>query len=71
MLKVREGQDTPTFRGYGREHSKGQISDSFRGYVFYKSSTISTNGKLSVLNYKIGVFETEVVDESGNSTEKV
>ena len=45
---------------------------SFRGSIFYKSSsTISiTNGKLSFLNNKIGVFETEV-DESGNSTEKV
>ena len=71
IITIKDGQDTATFRGYGIEHSNGQISDSFRGSVFYKSSTISTNGKLSVLNYKIGVFETEVVDESGNSTEKV
>jgi hypothetical protein len=35
--------------------------------VIYKSS--STNGKLSYLNNKIGVFEGEV-DESGISTEK-
>ena len=56
--------------GYGIGHSKGQVSASFRGSVFYKSSSISTNGKLSFLNNKIGVFETEV-DESGNSNEKV
>ncbi len=49
-------------------HSKGQVSASFRGSVFYKSS-ISTNGKLSFLNNKIGVLETEI-DESGNSSEK-
>ena len=70
IITTKDSQDTATFRWYGIEHSKGQISDSFRGSVFYKSSTISTNGKLSVLNYKIGVFETEV-DESGISTEKV
>ena len=49
--------------------SKGPVSASFRGSVFYKLS-ISTNGKLSFLNNKIGVFESEV-DESGNSIEKV
>ena len=66
------GEDTATFRGYGIGHSKGRVGASFRGSVFYKSpSTISiTNGKLSFLNNKIGVFETEV-DESGISTEKV
>ena len=49
--------------------SKGPVNVSFRGSVFYKLS-ISTNGKLSFLNNKIGVFESEV-DESGNSIEKV
>ena len=70
IITTREGgEDTATFRGYGIGHSKGQVSASFRGSVFYKSP-ISTNGKLSFLNNKIGVFETEV-DESGISTEKV
>ena len=59
--------DTATFRGYGIGTSKGQVSVSTRGSVIYKSS--STNGKLSFLNNKIGVFEGEV-DESGTSTEK-
>ena len=38
------------------------------GALFYKTSS-SSNGKLSFLKNKIGVFETEVVDESGNSIE--
>ena len=70
IITTKDGEDTATFRGYGIGHSKGQVSASFRGSVFYKSSSISTNGKLSFLNNKIGVFETEV-DESGNSNEKV
>ena len=55
---------------YGIGHSKGQVSASFPGAVFYKSSSISTNGNLSFLNNKIRVFESEI-DEFGNSTEKV
>lgn len=43
-------------------------STSFRGSVFYKTSS-SSNGKLSFLNIKIEVFETEV-NKSGNSIEK-
>ncbi len=70
IITTKDGEDTATFRGYGIGHSKGQVSASFRGSVFYKSSSSSTNGKLSFLNNKIGVFETEV-DESGNSIEKV
>jgi hypothetical protein len=69
IITTKDSQDTTTFRGYGIGHSKGQVGASFRGSVFWKSS-ISTNGKLSSLNKKIGVFETEV-DESGNSIEKV
>ena len=61
-----EGQEIITTNGIG--HSKEQVSASFRGSVFYKSS--STNRILSFLNNKIGVFETEI-DESGISTEKV
>ena len=68
IITTKDGQDTATFRGYGIGHFKGPISASFRGSVFYKTS--STNGgKLSFLNNKIGVFETEV-DQSGNSIEK-
>jgi len=66
IITTKDGQDTATFRGYGIGTSKGQVIVSFRGSVIYKSST---NGKLSFLNNKIGVFESEV-DESGTSTEK-
>lgn len=69
IITTKDSQDNTTFRGYGIEHSKEQVGASFRGSVFWKSS-ISTNGKLSSLNKKIGVFETEV-DDSGNSIEKV
>jgi hypothetical protein len=69
IITTKDGEDTATFRGYGIGTSKGQISVSFRGSVFYKSSSSSTNGKLSFLNNKIGVFESEV-DESGTSNEK-
>lgn len=69
IITTKDGEDTAPFRGYGIGTSKGQISVSFRGSVFYKSSSSSTNGKLSFLNNKIGVFESEV-DESGTSNEK-
>ena len=69
IITTKDGEDTATFRGYGIGTFKGQISVSFRGSVFYKSSSSSTNGKLSFLNNKIGVFESEV-DESGTSNEK-
>jgi hypothetical protein len=66
IITTKDGEDTATYRGYGIGHSRGQVSASFRGSVFWKSP-ISTNGTLSFLNNKIGVFETEV-DESGIST---
>ncbi|HEX6294334.1 MAG TPA: hypothetical protein VFZ46_04215 [Nitrososphaeraceae archaeon] len=69
IITTKDDEDTATFKGYGIGHSKGQVSAIFCGSVFYKSQ-ISTNGKFSFLNNKIGVFETEV-DESGISTEKV
>ena len=69
IITTKDSQDTATFRGYGIGTSKGPVSVSFRGSVFYKSSSLSTNGKLAFLNNKIGVFESEV-DESGTSNEK-
>jgi hypothetical protein len=71
IITTKDGQDTATFRGYGIGISKGPVSVSFRGSVFYKSSSsLSTNGgNLAFLNNKIGVFESEV-DESGTSNEK-
>jgi len=69
IITTKDGEYTATFRGYGIGNSRGQVSVSFRGSVIYKSSTSTTNGKLSFLNIKIGVFESEV-DESGTSTEQ-
>lgn len=70
IITTKDGEDTATFRGYGKGTSIGQISVSFLGSVFYKSSSSSsTNGKLSFLNNKIRVFKSEV-DESGTSNEK-
>jgi len=69
IITTKDGEDTATFRGYGIGNYRGQVSVSFRGSVIYKSSTSTTNGKLSFLNNKIGVFESEV-DESGTSTEQ-
>jgi hypothetical protein len=57
IINTKNGQDTATFIGYGIGRTKGQISGSFRGSVFWKSS--SANGKLSSLNNKVGVFETK------------
>ncbi|MGZ5491758.1 MAG: hypothetical protein ACXWFC_12615 [Nitrososphaeraceae archaeon] len=36
ILTTKDGEDIATFRGYGIGHSKGQVSASFRGSVFYK-----------------------------------
>ena len=69
IITTKDGEDIATFRGYGIGNYRGQVSVSFRGSVIYKSSTSTTNGKLSFLNNKIGVFESEV-DESGTSTEQ-
>lgn len=46
IITTKDGKDTATFRGYGIGHSKGQVSASFRGSVFYKS-----------LNRKTFIFE--------------
>ena len=69
IITTKDGEYTATFRGYGIGTSKGPVSVSFRGSVFNKSSSLSTNGKLAFLNNKIGVFESEV-DKSGTSNEK-
>ena len=69
IITTKDGDGTAIFRGYGIGTSKGQVDASFRGSVFYKSSLISTNGKLAFLNNKIGIFESEV-DESSTSNEK-
>jgi hypothetical protein len=45
IINTKDGEYTATFRGYGIGHSKGQVSVSFLGSVFYESP-LSTNRKL-------------------------
>jgi hypothetical protein len=52
---------------YGVGESLGQKTVS-RGSAFYSTSS---TGKLSFLNNFLGVFETEVDNESGDAKEKV
>ena len=44
IITTKDGEDTATFRGYGIGTFKETSSVSFRGSVFYKSSSSSTNG---------------------------
>jgi hypothetical protein len=70
IINTKDGEDTATWKSYGIGHSKGQVSASFRGSVFYKSSSISTNVKLVFLNNKVEVFEYEA-DKNGNINGKI
>ncbi|HEY9386707.1 MAG TPA: hypothetical protein VIP70_06685 [Nitrososphaeraceae archaeon] len=63
--------DTPyivkvTEYGVGKSHGQKTM---WRGSAFYQTSL--SNNKLSFLHGMVGVFETEVNEESGNVTEKV
>jgi hypothetical protein len=55
-----------TWKGYGIGHYNGH-NRTDRDSVFFKSST---NGKLSFLNNKKGVFEYDA-DANGNTNEKI
>ncbi|MGE0242607.1 MAG: hypothetical protein AB7F53_01785 [Nitrososphaeraceae archaeon] len=65
VISTKDGE-MATWKGYGigRYNSHNRTD---RGSVFFKSST---NGKLSFLNNKIGVFEYEA-DENGNTNGKI
>lgn len=62
-----QGMTTWTGQGIGRFTAPGKIS--FRGSVFYRT-TSTGGGKISFLNNVVGVFEYEM-DEQGNSSTKV
>ena len=64
VILTKDGE-MATWKGYGIGRYNGR-NRTDKGSVLFKSST---NGKLSFLNNKIGVFEGEV-DESGSSIEK-
>lgn len=63
-----QGAASWTGQGVGRFTRPGNIS--FRGSLFYRTSSASEGGKMSFLNNLIGVFEYEV-DETGNCSVKV
>ena len=55
----------------GQQHHQQQQT-IWRGSAFYQSSSSSyTDSKISYLNNIVGVFETEVDDNSGNVIQKV
>ena len=69
VITTKDGQGMATWtgQGIGRFTAPGKIS--FRGSVFYRT-TSTGGGKISFLNNVVGVFEYEV-DEQGNSSTKV
>jgi hypothetical protein len=62
----KDGQGAASWTGQG----VGRFTVSFRGSLFYRTSSASEGGKMSFLNNMVGVFEYEV-DETGNSSVKV
>ena len=56
--------------GVGKYSSGQQQQTVWRGSAFYQSSS-SSDGKFSFLNNTVGVFETEVDNDSGNVIQKV
>jgi hypothetical protein len=69
VITTKDGQGMATWtgQGIGRFAAPGKIS--FRGSVFYRT-TSTGGGKISFLNNVVGVFEYEM-DEQGNSSTKV
>ena len=65
IISTKDG-DIPTWKGYGIGRYNGH-NRTDKGSVFFKTST---NGKLALLNNKIGVFEYEA-DENGNTNGKI
>jgi hypothetical protein len=69
VITTKDGQGMATWtgQGIGRFTAPGKIS--FRGSVFYRT-TSTGGGEISFLNNVVGVFEYEM-DEQGNSSTKV
>jgi hypothetical protein len=65
VILTKDGE-MATWKGYGIGRYNGR-NRTDKGSVFFKTST---NGKLSFLNNKIGVFEYEA-DENGNTNGKI
>jgi hypothetical protein len=68
VITSRAGQGMATWTGQGIGRFTGAGKVSFRGSIFYRT-TSTGEGKLSFLNNLIGVFEYEV-DEQGNCSVK-
>jgi hypothetical protein len=66
----KDGQGAASWTGQGVGRFTGPGKVSFRGSLFYRTPSVSEGGKMSFLNYMVGVFEYEV-DETGNCSVKV
>jgi hypothetical protein len=69
VVTTKDGKGMATWTGQGIGRFTGPGKLSFRGSLFFRSSS-TTGGKLSSFNNVIGVFEYEV-DEEGNCSAKV
>ncbi len=67
VITTKDAQEMATWTGQGIGRFTGPGRISFRGSLFFITSS---TGKLSFLNNLVGVFEYEV-DELGNSQSKV
>ncbi|MGD1838352.1 MAG: hypothetical protein ACPKPY_09900 [Nitrososphaeraceae archaeon] len=67
VITTKDGQETATFMGYGIGRSNVERGISYRGSVFYKTSS---KDKLAFLDNLVGIFEAEA-DESGNGVVKI
>jgi hypothetical protein len=68
VITTTDGKGMATWTGQGIGRFTGQGKISFRGSVFYRTSSTG-GGKLSSINNVVGVFEYEV-DGQGNSSVK-
>jgi len=70
IVTAKDGQGIASWtgRGVGRFTGPGKVS--FRGALYYRTTSASEGGKLSFLNNMVGVFEYEV-DEIGNCSVKI
>jgi hypothetical protein len=67
VVTTKDGKGMATWTGQGIGKFTGQGKISFRGSLFFRTTS---RGKLSSLNNLVGVFEYEV-DEQGNSSAKL
>jgi hypothetical protein len=69
VITTKDGKELATWTGQGIGRFTGSGKISFRGSLFFRT-TSTGEGKLSSLNNLVGVFEYEV-DEQGNVLSRV